>query len=1125
MLAPNDGKIAADNITKPSGMRSKSQASVEEKKRSSAVLDARKGASVAITVNGASDRRYTDRVSPRSRELGSTYRVRAISQHSDSFELKVNFTDLNEYRRYIQLETDTVALLLDDIIASRVYPDDKLQIYQLEFSVNGKILSLNDWNKKLCDVIDSQDSKLTVHLQKQGKPPYMVEKMSKKDIWTLYSGMIMSYQVRLKREKKLRKMSVKLSQILVKLPDNFKTVLIEALNESEDAAKDVASNNQFSKSNELQMIVIFSFQDFLKDKPRNEFMGALANVIFKSNKSNHKLNALRILVKWMQNFRGRDFSVNGESAKLRTIKLLEEYYEPILEHFEKDEDFKSLQDFHNIRQLMPSMNDLKKGRLQLGVKTKNIKTPKKSMEWRVKADYIYRKCHDLFDSLDAGDFANCKHKVRRIQKSIKDMTSFTNNTSLVVAGEILKCNDASLRGERIDEWIRVAGYLLQSRDYHSAQGVVGGLSLSCIYRLKKSWEFAKNGSLLRTVQDRLNNNNYADQRRALLKSVDRSEKEAYKKKVIPFLGMIQKDLEKVDQIPKQLDDGSMNKRKYLLVAKCVSNVIAQKEFEARESVSYPQIYADMKNLYKDAEQEDQKSGSYDRLDDKADEYVKIERGNMICNQSVRCKLVTLTLMNVMTWVLVWCMFYTYIDDSKTAYTLWHLALFVSGAMLSCWVTRITIFESEEEADLPQIGGKDDGNREKRSCSSARVISYIFDLIGLGIIPAFWRAWKVNMMYENIYGHIDSWKKEFSRQNSVTMIGMQLPLVTLFLYTKVRDLQITKLQNYMVLIFPLVTISFTIFHMFRGAHETIFLVSGRTIVIAGFISLLTDFLLRVTTVLGLLSYFLRAARCIDKSFVCIEEMIEYGDACEDKDIANQCCECEGGSYPTDEEARMFKIYAMLLFVIVFTYELLWVLFFHHQYNKKEDKRVQTDISTWKKFLIKMMQALLLMVTFTIINIPVLGMYRPKYRQVEQGFRVMFSIIFCIMFIMWDNLLENFSLMVGIGIIIPVHIIAYIFFEMAFYQKEGQGSSLSTGFEFMKFSTERMSTTFNVKAKLLSGFSTATISASEFDLVTATESKEEEVNSVELIKPKGRSGSQSTEMKIDRSSMSAGVGQNV
>jgi hypothetical protein len=119
--------------------------------------------------------------------------------------------------------------------------------------------------------------------------------------------------------------------------------------------------------------------------------------------------------------------------------------------------------------------------------------------------------------------------------------------------------------------------------------------------------------------------------------------------VIPFLGMIQKDLEKTDQIPNALADGSVNKWKYHLVSKCVSNVIAQIQFKSRSTVKYRKIYKEMKELYEKVDKIEQKYGTYPELDELADEYVKIERGKMICNQSVRSKLITSTLMNVLTW--------------------------------------------------------------------------------------------------------------------------------------------------------------------------------------------------------------------------------------------------------------------------------------------------------------------------------------------------------------------------------------------------------------------------------------------------------------------------------------------
>jgi len=1001
-------------------------------------------ASVALTIGSSGNKISPRLLSPSGTSRRFSFQPEDLAQLSDSFELQVSFTDRDESRKYVLLPTDTVALLLDDILADDVYVGSSHEIYQLVLSINGNVISLNDWNKRVCDIISPLNNVLAVHRRKDTKPPFMDKKLTKKDIWMLCAEMRMPYQTRLKREKELRKKSTQLPEILANLSEPFKTLFIEALNEKNEFKKGTSNKMVASEANGLHMVVIFCFQDFLskknKSEARDEFMEAIATVVFKAAKTKQKRNALRILVKWLKYFRGRDFSNVPLSPDQQSPNFLIKYYKPILEQLAKDED---LQEFSN--EEMPSLDVLSKGRRPIMIKPTKVKAPTKNLEYKLKADYIYCKSLHSFDYLDAGDFANCKHNDRRSKKYIKELTLFTNETSYVVAYEILNGDNPCIRGEIIDEWIRIAHCLLQLRDYHSAQGVVGGLSMSCIYRLKKSWEFATKGNLLKIVKDRLSNNNYADQRAALLRSMDEDD-EQYGMKIIPFIGMIQKDLEKVDQIPKVLDNESINKRKYELVAKCVSNVISQTELPGERTFNFWQIDEKMRKLYDVAAQGDpSKSDYYEDLNDKADDYVKKERAEILCNQGARSKLVTLTLMNVLTLGSLWYMFYVYVYDSKTAYQLCHWTFYCIGCLLSCYVTTITVFENEQAEDLDHLKGEDTSiSKTQTCCSSERAISYFLDAIGLGIIPAFWRAWRKNVMYENIYDQIDSWKKEFSLQNSVTVLFLHLPLVVLFVYTKVRSLEITKIDYYMVLIFPLMSVCYTIFHMFRGAHETIFLVSGRTIVFAGFISLCTDFLLRVGSVVGLSSYLLRAAMCIDQSFGCIEEMIaaSHGEDFCDKLPANgleaaQCCECEGGSIPDDTESLMYRVSAMLIFAILFAYEFSWVVFFHYRYNNQHAQvSAVNEISGWKKFMLKIVQATVLMVSFATINIPLLGMYRPKYRQVEHCIRVIFSIIMTVLFIFLDDLLDNTSVMIGLGIVIPVHIIAYIFFERAFTIQEDE-----------------------------------------------------------------------------------------
>merc|ERR1719285_1528517 len=121
----------------------------------------------------------------------------------------------------------------------------------------------------------------------------------------------------------------------------------------------------------------------------------------------------------------------------------------------------------------------------------------------------------------------------------------------------------------------------------------------------------------------LSKNNFCHQRQAIKKSLEWDD-EAYKKMVIPFLGMIMKDLEKYDQLP-NLEDGSINKRKYLKVAKYISDLIAQIKFKPSNTVRYEPIWEHLEKLYKRVEKLMSVDGCCKWLNDKADHYVKIEQ--------------------------------------------------------------------------------------------------------------------------------------------------------------------------------------------------------------------------------------------------------------------------------------------------------------------------------------------------------------------------------------------------------------------------------------------------------------------------------------------------------------------
>jgi len=780
-----------------------------------------------------------------------------------------------------------------------------------------------------------------------------------------------SYQLKLEVEEKLRKQKTKLGFVLCGFQKDFISIFREALYQNEDNnALDTTKKGRSYSRNDLHLITVYCFQDILSEAPSETFLGAIRKVIFEATEMYQKLNALRMLALWIRDFRGRDFSHR------RAIKLLE----PIFDKFDTDEDFK-LTDFLSIRQDLPTVEQLRLGTKRASTHPKNVRIVKVNQHPLVKADFIYTRCISLFKNLCGGDFANCKHRKRKKQPSIKDMTDFCNKTSLVVAFDILQLEDARQRGEKIDEWIKVAKELiLELRDYHSASGVVAGLTLSSVHCLKKSWKFANEGNTLTNLQDMLSKNNYNHQRQALKKSLKQDD-EACKKMVIPFLGMILKDLEKYDQLPKQLEDGSVNKRKYHHISQCISNVITQTKFPPSRTVRHEQIWESLDSSYKRVDKFECVKGFYKELDDKADLYVKRERGPIICNLSDRNKLLCSTLLNVLASGSL-CVFHIYNVTYRTTCMIWHLIWFLVSIVISCWVTYSTKFEDDEDEDLHNF--YNDEQNEKLACSSAKIITYIFDSIGLGILPAFWRAWKANRIYENINCEIDSCRKEFPLQNATSALGMHLPVVVFFFYSTWRSLEFTtNIINLAVLSIPFVSAILGIFRLFRGAHETVFLVSGSTVVFVSLIALATDFLLRVGTWVGLLSHLVKG------------------------------------------QSLMFPVSAYFLLGAVFLYEIGWVFFFHKEFNKLEEscERAIDYSYKWNIISVKLLQAICLSMSFFMTYIPVLGMCRPKYQEYEHYIRILISISMDLAQIKWERIITDSLLPIFILFLVPIHIVSY------------------------------------------------------------------------------------------------------
>jgi len=376
------------------------------------------------------------------------------------------------------------------------------------------------------------------------------------------------------------------------------------------------------------------------------------------------------------------------------------------------------------------------------------------------------------------------------------------------------------------------------------------------------------------------------------------------------------------------------------------------------------------------------------------------------------------------------------------------------------------------------------------------------------------------MYENIYGELDSWKKEFSLQNAVSALA-NLLLSVFYLYTNLRTLLIMDFNRMVILIFPFISVFYSIFHAFRGAHETMFLVSGRTIVVAGFLALATDFILRVGTWVGLFSYFVRASSCDEYSYLCIELLIDHGEKwCESGQdfgisfpnngtVNTECCECEVYGIPSDGESLRYLAYAFLLLAVIIGYEIAWVFFFHQQYIEREKEHGRGKIdqsSNWKTFFVKIVQAIILSCTFLSINIPIRGMYRPQYRQLEHYIRVCMSITMGVVFMRLDSLIRNSSVIISLCTVVPLHVFTYVIFEKAFEQHESDDFNLHIMFSDYIGGASSKFVLPNFKSYLKNAASSNNNDAKEID-----EASQEVINRDEILGPDFSALSEATEVK--------------
>jgi len=163
--------------------------------------------------------------------------------------------------------------------------------------------------------------------------------------------------------------------------------------------------------------------------------------------------------------------------------------------------------------------------------------------------------------------------------SIHDAISFSNKISHWITSELVRRPRRSDRVYLFEKFVNLGEQLLLLKNFSSCMSLIGGLSSSSFYRMKKTWESANPiaSATFEKLKGIMSHSASYASYRAYLKGTTPPS--------IPFLGVSLSDLTFIDDGNKENEDGSINFQKWILKARVIDN------FQSCRSPRYDQIYS------------------------------------------------------------------------------------------------------------------------------------------------------------------------------------------------------------------------------------------------------------------------------------------------------------------------------------------------------------------------------------------------------------------------------------------------------------------------------------------------------------------------------------------------------
>ena len=160
--------------------------------------------------------------------------------------------------------------------------------------------------------------------------------------------------------------------------------------------------------------------------------------------------------------------------------------------------------------------------------------------------------------------------------------SWFNRLSFLIASSVCYHKKKKHRARTIEFWIEVARECVNIGNFNSMMGIISGLNMTPISRLKKTWLKIHSGKFAVLGHQMDPSSNFVSYRTTLQAAVSRSENATDKKQrvVIPFFSLLLKDLYFVNEgCASRLANGHINMEKARTLAEHVSQFMKWKDME------------------------------------------------------------------------------------------------------------------------------------------------------------------------------------------------------------------------------------------------------------------------------------------------------------------------------------------------------------------------------------------------------------------------------------------------------------------------------------------------------------------------------------------------------------------